>query len=189
MTDHARNCRTILQMVGWLMIFRCGFYVFYLMVTSCSSPPGAEQSAKDAPLSIPIPLPESLLELAGLIGTWTNVDPKTDHLTRVEIMRTDSSAQLLIRMWASCQPEDCFWGVNTSARTIEEPTDTKTPELFLEWELRSSVSSQTVRLIRKDLLEINTHTQSLGADFDFDVTDRFRRTGEIMKTETIRRTQ
>ena len=76
MTDHARNCRTILQMVGWLMIFRCGFYVFYLMMTSCSSPPGAEQSGKDAPLSVPIPLPASLLELAGLIGTWDERRPQ-----------------------------------------------------------------------------------------------------------------
>ncbi len=47
--------------------------------------------------------------MESLIGKWENVDSGTDHLTRVEILKQDSTAQLLVRMWASCEQEDCFW--------------------------------------------------------------------------------
>ena len=145
---------------------------FPLVVISCSSSPEINKPVKDVPVSIPFT--GSSLEFAGMIGTWTNVDPKTNHLTRVEIVKRDSSAHFLIRMWASCQPEDCFWGANTSGRAVEGKTG-KPPELSLEWEFEFSVASQTIRLIGKDLLEIDTNTQSRSnADFQVKETDRFR---------------
>ena len=113
-----------------------------------------------------------------MTGKWKNVDSKTEHLTRVEIHRPDSTEQFLVRMWGACHPEDCFWGDNTRAVIVDEANSRGILELSLEWEFESSTSEQRIQLIGKNLLQVVTHTRLREPGFEFDVTDRFRLTGE-----------
>ena len=89
-------------------VFRYGFVLVTLVAIACSGPPEAEKPATYSAGSAPSTDPS--LALSDLVGNWENVDSGTDHLTRVEILRQDSTAQVLVRMWGSYQPEDCFWG-------------------------------------------------------------------------------
>jgi hypothetical protein len=41
-------------------------------------------------------------------GVWTNVNPLTDGITRIEIRSEGES--LLIHVWGKCHPQDCDWG-------------------------------------------------------------------------------
>ena len=143
-------------------------------IASCSSPPESENSVNVVP--VPKALPESSLRLADLMSTWENVDPNADHVTRVEILKPDSTGKFLVRMWGFCEPEDCFWGDNADAGVVGGSTTRGTPELSLEWEFESSTSTQRVQLIGRDLLQIDSHTQYPEADIGFDITDRLRRT-------------
>ena len=161
------------------VFFRYGFVVLAQMAVACSVPSETEQPAND----IPVPKPEPSFQLADLRGTWENVDPETDSLTRVEILQPDSTGQLLVRMWGSCEPEDCFWGDNAGAEIIGGQSNPGLPGLALEWEFESWTFVQQVRLAGKDLLQIETHMQHLDAEVEFDVTDRLIRTREP-ETET-----
>ena len=156
----------------------CRYWLVLLtpVAIACSSPPETE---KKAPIGIPVPqlLSESSTDLAGFTGKWENVDSETDHLTRVEILQPDSTAELLVRIWASCDPE-CFWGDNTSAKVVLTPDSNMSPHLFLEWDLESSVPSQRISLLEEGLLQIDTHTKLREVDIEFDEIDRFRRAGE-----------
>ena len=107
-----------------------------------------------------------------------NVDQNTDYVTRVEILQPDSTGNFLVRMWGSCQPEDCFWGDNAGADIIGGQSNPGSPGLALEWEFESWAFEQQVRLVEKDLLQIETHMQHLDTDIEFDVTDRLIRTRE-----------
>ena len=46
-------------------------------------------------------------------GSWANVNPETRGITRIEIRYKDEG--YAVRMWASCTPEDCDWGEQSSA--------------------------------------------------------------------------
>lgn len=140
-------------------VFRYGSALLTLAAIACSSPP-------------------ETLQTADMMGQWKNVDSKTDHLTRVEIHQSDSTDQFLVRMWGACHPEDCFWGDNTGAVIVDEANSRGIPDLSLEWEFESSTSEQRIQLIGKNLLQIDTHTRLRQPDLEFDVTDRFRRTGK-----------
>jgi len=41
-------------------------------------------------------------------GLWTNVDPNTDDITRIEISPVE--AQLSVHVWGACTPTECDWG-------------------------------------------------------------------------------
>ena len=41
-------------------------------------------------------------------GTWTNTDPDTRGITKLEITKQGSA--LKMHAWGQCQPEDCDWG-------------------------------------------------------------------------------
>ena len=156
--------------------YRHEIAVTLVVIAACSSPQETETSVKDIP--VPQALPEPSLRLADLLGAWENVDSEADHVTRVEIHRSDSTGTFLVRMWGSCEPVDCFWGDNTDPDTVGGPNNQGAPELSLEWDFKPSTSSQRVRLIERDLLQIDSHTRFREADIEFDVTDRFRRTDE-----------
>ena len=78
----------------------------------------------------------------------------------------------------SCQPEDCFWGDNRDAVVSGESSSSVSPELTLEWEFESSASTQRIRLMSTDHLQVDTHMQLHQADIEYDVTDHFKRTPE-----------
>ena len=125
--------------------YRHGIAVTLVVIAACSSPQETETSVKDIP--VPQALPEPSLRLADLLGTWENVDSNADHVTRVEILKPDSTGKFLVRMWGFCEPEDCFWGDNADAGVVGGSTTRGTPELSLEWEFESSTSTQRVQLI------------------------------------------
>ena len=162
-------------------VLRYGFVVLTQMAAACSVPSETEPPAND----VLVPKPEPAFQLADLKGKWENVDPKTDNLTRVEILRPDSTDQFLLRMWGSCGKEECFWGDNAGAEILSGQSNPGSPGLALEWEFESWTSVQQVRLVEKDLLHIETHMQHVDADVVFDVTDRFTRTRDP-ETETGR---
>ena len=109
-------------------VFRYGFVVLAQMGVACS-------------------VPSETVQLADLMGKWENVDQKTDHVTRVEILQPDSTHQFLIRMWGSREPEDCFWGDNTGSDIVGGSNIRGTPGLSLEWESESWITTQRVRLV------------------------------------------
>ena len=148
------------------------------MVVACSGPSETEQLADEVPVPKPLSVPS--FQLADLTGKWENIDPKTDYLTRVEILQPDSTHQLLVRIWGSCEPEECFWGDNAEAEIeiISGQSNPELPGFALEWEFESWTFMQQIRLVGKDLLQIETHMQHLDTDIEFDVTDRLIRTRE-----------
>jgi len=42
------------------------------------------------------------------LGEWINVDPNTQSITRIVIVKNDSS--LTVHVWGKCEPTDCDWG-------------------------------------------------------------------------------
>lgn len=42
------------------------------------------------------------------VGTWTNIDPETRGLTKIQITRQGGEHQ--VQVWGSCDPTDCDWG-------------------------------------------------------------------------------
>ena len=81
-------------------------------------------------------------------------------------------------MWGSCENENCFWGDNAGADIIGGQSNPGSPGLALEWEFESWTFEQQVRLVGRDLLQIETHMQHLDTEIEFDVTDRLIRTRE-----------
>lgn len=135
-------------------LLRYGFVSLTLTASACSSPPEAEKAAARIPGQMLIA--ESSLALSDLVGQWETTDPETDHLTRVEILKPDSTDRFFVRMWGSCQPE-CFWGENPAVVVVGDSSNAVIPELSIEWELEHSVPSQRIRLTGKDLLQVDTH--------------------------------
>ena len=153
-------------------LLRYGFVSLTLTASACSSPPEAEKVGTDIPGKKLIA--ESSLAVSDLVGQWETTDPKTDHLTRVEILKPDSTDRLFVRMWGACQPE-CYWGENPAVVLVGDSSNAVIPELSIEWELKNSVPSQRIRLTEKDLLQVDTHTRLRSADIEYEVTDHFRR--------------
>ena len=143
-----------------------------MTASACSSPPEAEKALTD--ISGRKHFAESSLALSDLVGQWEITNPETDHLTRVEILKPDSTDQFYVRMWGSCQPE-CFWGEKPALVLVGDSSNAVIPELSLKWKLEHSVPSQRIRLMEKDLLQVDTHTRLRRADIDYDVTEHFRR--------------
>ena len=156
-------------------LLRYGFAPLTLTASACSSPPEAEKAATGIPERMLVT--ESSLALSDLVGQWETTDPETDHLTRVQILKPDSTDRFFVRMWGACDPE-CFWGGKPAVVPVGDSSNAVVPELSLEWELKNSVPSQRIRLMEKDLLRVDTHTRLLRADREYDVTDHFRRIRE-----------
>ncbi len=149
-----------------------GFVPLTLAASACSSPPEAEKAGTGIPgLQL---VTESSLALSDLVGQWETTNPETDHLTRVEILKPDSTDRFFVRMWGACQPE-CYWGETPAVVLVGDSSNAVIPELSVEWELKNSVPSQRIRLTAKDLLQVDTHTRLRSADIEYDVTDHFRR--------------
>ena len=155
-------------------VLRYGFVVFVKMTVACSVPSETEHPSNE----VPVPKPEPSFQLADLGGKWKNVDQNTDYVTRAEILQPDSTGNFHVRMWGSCEPEDCFWGDNAGADKIGGQSNPGLPGFALEWKFEFWTFEQQVRLVEKDLLQIETHMQRLDTDIEFDVTDRLIRTRE-----------
>lgn len=160
-------------------ILRCSSVVVIQMVVACSGPSETEQLADEVPVPKPLSVPS--FQLADLTGKWKNIDPKTDYLTRVEILQPDSTDQLLVRMWGSCEPEECFWGDNPGVDIVGWQNHLGKLGLSLEWEFETWISVQTVRLVEKNLLQIETHTEYLNANHRIRCNGSFQTNWQTMK--------
>ena len=156
-------------------LLRYGFVSLTLTASACSRPPEAEKAGTDIPGRMLFA--ESSLAVSHLVGQWETTDPEPDHLTRVEILKPDSTDRFFVRMWGACDPE-CFWGEKPAVVLVGDSSNAVIPELSLEWELENSVPSQRIRLTAKDLLQVDTHTRLRSADIEYEVTDHFRRVRE-----------
>lgn len=85
------------------------------------------------------------------IGTWLNEDAETPSITRVVISWHDD--RLNVRMWGSCLPEDCYWGlVSTRAKDADDA------QLSVVWERDFVVRTQEIRHLEDGRLEVFTHS-------------------------------
>ncbi len=54
--------------------------------------------------------------LAKFVGNWTNVDPSSPGIIRVQLDRAGATTMTL-HVWASCSPSPCDWGTTTATLT------------------------------------------------------------------------
>jgi hypothetical protein len=92
-------------------------------------------------------------EAEKFVGTWVNVDPNTDSITKVKIEIIDKF--LAIEVWGKCEPEDCYWG-----KEIIDTEDAKDGVLEIEWQFGFSIVEQEF-LILDGVLKVTTFTDFL----------------------------
>lgn len=72
--------------------------------------PAQTQASPQTPAqpSTPSTSPDAESNLSYFAGSWANVDPSTNGITRIQIRVSGSSTY--VHAWAKCRPTDCDWG-------------------------------------------------------------------------------
>jgi len=122
------------------------------------------------------PIPQAMKEFEGV---WLN-QKSTSGVTRFEIRPLDD--KILVRMWGSCSPDDCYWG--EVATTFEDLDDNI---LQVIWDHGFSVVRSEIQLTSTARIELINHTEYLD---DFGRQNRsshesFLRTSEKPSYEPI----
>ena len=67
------------------------------------------------------PTDEDALDLDDLVGSWHNCDADTRSIVRIELK--EKKGQLGIRVFGSCHPTPCDWGVEKATAYAESVAD------------------------------------------------------------------
>lgn len=81
------------------------------------------------------------------LGKWVNDDPQTPGVTRFAITRMNSC--LLVEMWGSCHPRDCYWGREV-ARLVKGRPD----RLEVIWNVPGADEFQALELTKAGRLSL-----------------------------------
>jgi hypothetical protein len=84
------------------------------------------------------------------LGSWTNENPDTGGVTRVEI-RTESNT-VYVHMWGKCHPTDCDWGETTT-----DISDANDGILSLTWVFYFKVETQQLSVLPDGRLQVTGH--------------------------------
>jgi len=87
-------------------------------------------------------------------GVWVSKDSKQLGVSRVKVSVTDGV--LVAGVWAPCVPKDCYWGESRLA-----PVKNAVGTYAVTWEHRMFHRRQTIRIIDKDALELETESSVL----------------------------
>src|SRR5258708_15574979 len=83
-----------------------------------------------------------------LAGEWTNIEPRTAGITRVQIGGGG------VRMWGRCQPTECDWGAPASYDRV----DGANGSMVLSWDHKFARRSQDLMLLGDGRLQVVTRT-------------------------------
>jgi hypothetical protein len=112
------------------------------------------------------------------VGLWTNENPQTGGITRVEIQSRLN--KLNIQMWGQCHPTDCDWGTESTDRS-----DSDDGTLSITWDSGFDVVTQRLTTPSDGRLQIVSHTHFTDNSErpDYGATEYFTRTtGEAKPT-------
>lgn len=121
------------------------------------------------PPSVPAAAPMSGPRV--LTGTWTSEKPGGGGITRVEVRSGPDGPE--VRMWGSCRPKDCDWGV-PQAYNRQALAD---GVLALTWNHGFSARDQVLKLLPDGRLEIVTRTRFTdnSGRRDYEMNEFFRK--------------
>jgi hypothetical protein len=57
---------------------------------------------------VALPGPDAQPGINPMVGKWVNMDPQASHFTKMAI--DIFWGEMGVYLWASCLPEDCYWG-------------------------------------------------------------------------------
>jgi len=108
---------------------------------------------------------------ASFIGNWTNEDPNTHGITRVQI--STKGASLAVQIWSACPPMDCGWGEETT-----KVSDADDGMLSLQWNSGFETRNQRVTILDDGRLRVEEHTHFTNkfGRSDYDSVDYFAKT-------------
>ena len=131
--------------------------------------PPADSSTTSPASSTPAPPPPAG-NVDRFVGLWTNENPDTDGITRVEIDRRLNT--LSVHMWGKCHPADCDWGTQQT-----DVSDSDDGVLFITWTPGFSLTSQQVTALPDGRLRVVGHTRFTDNSGrpEYDSTHYFRR--------------
>jgi hypothetical protein len=91
-----------------------------------------------------IDLDDILPGLDPVVGTWTNVDPETQSVTKIQI--TNGSGGHSIEAWGACTPQDCEWG-DTDLELLGTSVSDTTPDYAMgHWDAGFKDTVITIKL-------------------------------------------
>ncbi|MEI8102435.1 MAG: caspase domain-containing protein [Chlorobium sp.] len=103
------------------------------------------------------------------VGRWTNENPNTSGITRVEI--ESRLGKVSVHMWGKCHPNDCDWGTTNS---IEDNND---GILAVTWTMKFKTDKQQLSILENGNLRVSgrTHFTDNSGRPDYDSTHYFKR--------------
>lgn len=90
----------------------------------------------------PVEPPREIIEK--FIGTWSNIDKNTQHITKIVI--TEFEGNLFVEEWGKCHPDDCYWG-----KQIIEKNKIIDEKIEIVWDLQVVIKNQELVLENKKL--------------------------------------
>lgn len=125
--------------------------------TVAALPPGIDAVHPIADLQLEDQLPAGidldvfLPVLDPYVGTWTNVNPDTRGLTKVQITRQDGEHR--VQVWGSCEPTDCDWG-KADLTMLGTSVSDETPNdyAFAQWDHGFKDSTVTMDLTKSGIV-------------------------------------
>jgi len=90
--------------------------------------------------------------LERFVGRWSNEDPETRSITRLEIR--PQLKGLAVQMWGKCSPVECDWGAPQSINLAHSDQDV----IELGWRTSFATRKQTVTLLSAGRLKVVTDT-------------------------------
>jgi len=111
------------------------------------------------------------------VGKWVNADSQTLSFTKLAIGIEDG--KMMVEIWASCSPEDCYWG-----RVAAQIPKCETERIEVTWVLPIANEFQEIIYLHDDTLILRsksfyTYDQSGRCD---SLTDYFVR-GDFIATK------
>jgi Fe-S cluster biogenesis protein NfuA len=119
-----------------------------VLLSSCSRAPSDDTIKSAIAELLKHQVPPS--PVSQFIGHWTNENPNTGGITRVEI-RSESNT-IFVHMWGKCHPTDCDWGETTT-----DISDANDGVLSLTWTFSFSVETQQVSVLSDGRLQVVGH--------------------------------
>lgn len=115
-------------------------------------------------------VPSAPVAASGAVQTWTNIDPETRSITRVDIV--PGAGVWRIHAWGRCHPTDCDWGENVATAVAGAEN-----RYTVTWKQSHAIRAMTLELRTGGVLVVHTQTHFTDSSgrADHVSTDTFRR--------------
>lgn len=114
------------------------------------------------------------LNLSSLVGSWENVNPQTQGITKIVI--TDNKG-IAIRAFGACKPQSCDWGVVSGSAYGRNETSTRAIAFLATFNngVTESLITGSSRAGESMRVEVFTKFVDGSGRFDYTFTDVFVR--------------